>query len=204
MDGRTVRAQKAREARRSQILEGALEVFADKGYHEATVRDVVRAAGVARGTFYLYFDSKEAIFHELLDDLLAHLRGNVVGVDTRPGAPPVPQQLLGTVMRLLSTVDESRPLVRVLLRTAVGLDARADEKLGEFYGNLLHFIEAALVQGQRMGIVRELDVEIAAAGILGSIKQVLERYLVATDEPIDATRIASGILDLNLRGVLTA
>jgi AcrR family transcriptional regulator len=76
-DGRVRRGHETREARRAQILESALTVFATKGYHETSVTDLVDAAGVARGTFYLYFDSKEAIFPR---------------AGLRPAAPPAGQR----------------------------------------------------------------------------------------------------------------
>ena len=201
-DGRTRRALEAREQRRAQILESALEVFSERGYHQASVSDLVAAAGVARGTFYLYFDSKQAIFHDLLDDLLQHLRENVVGVDVTPGAPPVREQLMGTVLKLLDTVDANRALVRILLREAVGLDASIDEKLAEFYGSLHALLVLSLEQGGALGVVRaDLDAEVIAACILGSVKEVLQRWLVQSDAPIDAERLAAAVLDHALHGV---
>ena len=48
--------------RRQQILTVARDVFARRGYHAAKIDDIVAAAGIARGTFYLYFEDKRAIF----------------------------------------------------------------------------------------------------------------------------------------------
>ena len=64
---------KKKEARREQILEAAVEVFGEMGYHAANVADVIARAGVARGTFYQYFENKRQVFDELLDDLLGTL-----------------------------------------------------------------------------------------------------------------------------------
>jgi AcrR family transcriptional regulator len=58
-------------ARRHQILDGATKVFAEKGFHGATVRDVARAAGVADGTIYNYFANKNALVLGILDRLTA-------------------------------------------------------------------------------------------------------------------------------------
>ena len=52
----------SRTKRRAQLVACAREVFAERGYHKASIDDVIRAAGVARGTFYNYFDSKRAVF----------------------------------------------------------------------------------------------------------------------------------------------
>jgi AcrR family transcriptional regulator len=56
-------------ARRTQILDAATTVFAEKGFQRATIRDVAKAAGVADGTIYNYFDSKTALLFGILDRL---------------------------------------------------------------------------------------------------------------------------------------
>jgi len=204
VDGRTRRAQEAREVRRAHILQVALHVFAERGYHATTITDLVEAAGVARGTFYLYFDSKDAVFHVLLDDLLAALRAGVVGVDTRPEAPPVRDQLHRTLALLFAAVDGNRAFVRILLREAVGLDAAVEQKLRAFYDRLHAWVEVSLRRGQEMGVVRPLDTEVAAACVVGTVKQVLERWLVDRDGPVDVARLAAAVLDVTLGGVAVA
>ena len=203
-DGRTKRAEAQRESRRAHILWTALEVFAKNGYHQTRVSDILDAAGIARGTFYLYFESKSAIFLELLDSLLTQLRDTVVGVETGPDAPPVKDQLLATVTNVVRVVEDHQLLAQIILREAVGLDEDVDQKLNEFYGNLRRFISESLQNGQRMGIVRpDLDTDIVAACILGSIKYILEQYVMhSQDEPFDAHRVGRAVLDYNLRGVL--
>ncbi len=204
IDGRTRRAEEKRETRRAHILQTALEVFAENGYHQTRVSDIIEAAGIARGTFYLYFESKSAIFLELLDHLLVQLRDTVVGVETGPGAPPVEEQLLATVTNLVRVVEDHRLLATILLREAVGLDEDVDHKLTQFYGSLRRFIAESLENGQRMGIVRpDVDTGVVASCILGSIKYILEQYVVhAPEEDFDAHRVGLAVLDHNLRGVL--
>ena len=70
VDGRTRRATEQRESRRAAILTGALRVFGRKGYHQTHVADIIKAAGIARGTFYLYFESKAAVFDSILDQAI--------------------------------------------------------------------------------------------------------------------------------------
>jgi len=64
--------------RRRQILDAARDVFARRGYHAATIDDIVAATGVARGTFYLYFDDKRAVFEALIDGFSARIAMAVV------------------------------------------------------------------------------------------------------------------------------
>jgi AcrR family transcriptional regulator len=69
--------------RREQILAAARAVFGDKGYESATISDIVKRAGVAQGTFYLYFESKKAVVVDLarqpMDDMAVRLQGILNG-----------------------------------------------------------------------------------------------------------------------------
>ena len=65
---RTDRAARARDKRRKQLLNAATRVFARKGYWSSSIADIIQAAGVARGTFYLYFCSKRDVFLAIADN----------------------------------------------------------------------------------------------------------------------------------------
>src|SRR5690242_7223977 len=62
------------EATKRRILDAAEEVFGESGYYEASVSEITRRAGVAQGTFYIYYHSKREIFEELVSDLGERLR----------------------------------------------------------------------------------------------------------------------------------
>src|SRR3977135_4524455 len=68
-------ARTARGARtRARLLGAAEQVFTELGYHEASIVKIVQAAGVAPGTYYLYFSGKRDIFDELIEDLNRRVR----------------------------------------------------------------------------------------------------------------------------------
>jgi AcrR family transcriptional regulator len=201
-DGRSARAQVAREVRKKQILDAAQDVFASRGYHGTSVSDLVEAAGVARGTFYLYFPSKAAIFQELVEDLLQQLRASIRGVDTRPGAAPIPEQLRATVQRVLETLAANRALCRILFREALSTDTDVETRLDRFYESLLRYLQEALENGQRLGFVRPIDTRVAALCALGSVKEVVARSLVSGDDEIDLAATTFAVLDYNLTGLV--
>jgi Bacterial regulatory proteins, tetR family len=82
--GRRVRG---RRERRSEILRAARKVFEERGFLDTRVADIVAAAGVAQGTFYSYFDSKEAVFAEVaqqvVETMMEGLRTDFVRISTR-------------------------------------------------------------------------------------------------------------------------
>jgi AcrR family transcriptional regulator len=77
---------KSEAQRREQILAAARDVFADKGYETATISDIVKKAGVAQGTFYLYFESKKGVVVELaqqpMSDMAVRLQGILSGTES--------------------------------------------------------------------------------------------------------------------------
>jgi AcrR family transcriptional regulator len=201
-DGRVARAARQRHDRREQVLLCAERVFSRKGYHAAGVADIIAEAGVARGTFYLYFESKRAIFDELLDRLLALLAGTVRRIDVSPGSPPPFEQLLANVNRVVDTLYDRREMTRVLLHSATGIDADFDRKLDECYGRLRSIIKNALVTGERMGLVRPCDHELASLCVLGTVKEVMHHYVVqGTGRGVDRGQLARELLEYNLKGL---
>ncbi len=190
-----------RSARREQVLGCAVRVFSQKGYHATTVSDIIEEAGVARGTFYLYFKSKRAIFDELLDDFLRRILGQVRRVDLSAGSDHPLDQMKGNVERVLEVLLSSREMARILLHEAVGLDADFDRKLEEFYARLIALTEGSLRLGQAMGLVTGCDVRVAALCILGSVKEVVNHMLVAPEALPEKSVLAEEILNIILGGL---
>jgi AcrR family transcriptional regulator len=156
------------------VLTVSRRIFSQKGYHATSINDIIEAADIARGTFYLYFESKRAIFDELLDDLVTTLQAQVKRIDVGPGAPPPVEQMNATVDRVLKTLLDNREIARILLREAVGIDADFDRKLSEFYGRIEAMIVGGLNTGRQLGIVRPCDAKVVARCILGSVMEVVQ------------------------------
>src|SRR5713101_8595699 len=69
----TVQAREQRNDKRARILDAAVKVFAERGYFSSTVAEIARAAGVADGTIYLYFKSKDDLLLRLFDEKMTQL-----------------------------------------------------------------------------------------------------------------------------------
>src|SRR5881394_2219027 len=128
---------KAKQERRRQILAAAKAVFADAGYHGASIHAIIERAQIARGTFYLYFESKAAVFDSILDQALADLRGGLRRIEVDdPGAPPPQVQLRTQVIATLSYIVQDRPLATLLLSAGNTPDVEAAERIEQFYGEV--------------------------------------------------------------------
>ena len=202
-DRRTERARVLREERHAQILSAALQTFAERGYHGTSITDIVRAASVARGTFYLYFDSKNAVFLALLEELLTGFRASVVGVDVSPEAPPLLEQLVGTVYKLLRAASSSRAVATIIFREAVVLDDDVEQRVLAFEQQLHTYVQDALERGVALGLLRPHDTGVVATCVYGSIRQVIYRYVVTSDShEHDLHTLSREVITFALRGVL--
>src|SRR5712672_1356677 len=71
-----LQAREQRNDKRARILDAAVKMFAERGYFSSTVAEIARAAGVADGTIYLYFKSKDDLLFELFDEKMTELIGD--------------------------------------------------------------------------------------------------------------------------------
>src|SRR5580692_12086000 len=94
--GRAVRravSDTEKQGRRTDILAAAKRVFSRKGYHATTIADIAKAAKLSYGSIYWYFDSKDALFHALMESEANALRRHVTGAlisTPSTGAPDAP------------------------------------------------------------------------------------------------------------------
>src|SRR6202030_4512225 len=93
-----------RQARRAQVLRHAKRIFARKGYHRTNVADIIARAGIARGTFYLYFQNKKDLFEELLEQVVGELTTRIQRLRVGPEYPDPVQQLRDNLGRVLDYV----------------------------------------------------------------------------------------------------
>jgi AcrR family transcriptional regulator len=194
----------ARAERREQILEAAKGVFADEGYHEASINAIIERAGIARGTFYLYFEGKAAVFDALLDQAMTDLRSRITRIDIEnPDAPPPQVQLRTGLVELLEYVLSDRQLAVILLSGARAPEAEAAARLDAFFDEVHGVIKLALENGMDIKLVRPCNTEVTAAALLGTVRGVIE-YLVTTDHPPPVDTIVNELIAVSLRGVLAA
>ncbi|THD36081.1 MAG: TetR/AcrR family transcriptional regulator [Sphingomonas sp.] len=97
--GKAPRTDRGRRTLRA-ILDAAAVEFGEKGFHEGSISGITRRAGVALGTFYTYFDSKDAIFRALVRDMSEQVRDHVA-----PALRAAPDQIAAERAGLLSFLE---------------------------------------------------------------------------------------------------
>jgi AcrR family transcriptional regulator len=183
--------------RRAQLLGAARVVFAERGYHNAGVAHIIREAGVARGTFYNYFESKRAIFNEVLSSLMVDLVAGVRPIDVQADIPAQARE----IVRAIVTAALEPHVARLLFAEAVGVDEEGDAALRDFYAGGLLRIEVALGVGRDLGIVRDGDLRLAARCIVGMVKENV--FMAALlGEPLDPDALVDELYAFMTGGLL--
>jgi AcrR family transcriptional regulator len=168
--------------RRKQLTLAARRLFASEGYAGCSIDDVIRQAGVARGTFYNYFDNKRALFQTVLEELFDLIWESVPPIRVGAGED-VRAQIVGNIVSLCTLLENDRDVPRILLAGSSGLDPEADKALARFYASCRARLSKALEYGQKIGIVGEGDPTTLAICIMGVLKEYWSQVLFGTKPP---------------------
>src|SRR5689334_21235054 len=123
----------AKHERRQQILLAWRDVFVKRGYHQTTIDDIVAEAGVARGTFYLYFDDKRAVFAELIERFSPQITMAIIRITTDDSARSVSHKVRDNIRAIIGVPPAERPMTKIPFTDAVGIDADFPRKLAIFH-----------------------------------------------------------------------
>ena len=187
-------------ARREQLLDVALALFAERGYHATSISDIIGKANVARGTFYNHFRSKRQIFAQLLDRLFEQVNASATPILPNLGGG-VAVQLRANIESICRTLQDNLPMARVLLEQAVGLDEGGREQLKGFYMRVLTRLERAVFVGQQLGIIRAGDPSLLTICTLAMIKETLYQNIIGTRSlPLD--KVVTEIFAFMQHGIL--
>ena len=184
------RRERTIERTRQDIVEAAARVFARGGFHAATVQAIAREAGFTAASLYTYFESKEAIFAALLEDMTRRVLATYdLAV---PAGLSFAQRLELLLQRQLALVAERLDALRVSFEAPPpfreGRDARAA------------FLQrsAAFLAGAGRGQLR-IPAQEAALMLFGLLHGRIMSWLLQEEEP-DPRRLAARVVDLFLRG----
>jgi AcrR family transcriptional regulator len=203
-----LRKEEPYEQRRQQIIDGALEVFASKGFEKATNKDIAHAAGIgSAGLIYHYFEDKADLFRQVIEQrapalqLVAHPE-HVMELPPREG-------LLTIAHTFLKIVDDPKALA--VIKLMVGEVAHHPDvatminRIGP--GRVFPVLAAYLERQMQAGYLRQVDTSIAVRCFIGP----LLAYIITREvfpQPDSATlsteRMAESLVDLFLHGMATA
>ncbi|BBU23032.1 TetR/AcrR family transcriptional regulator [Mycobacterium xenopi] len=189
-----------KSARRDQIMAAAKKVFARKGFHAATIADVAKQAGLAYGSVYWYFDSKEDLFHALMAVEEQALRSHLAAAVEAPGGDGVEASFRAAVQATFEFFETDKATVKLLFRDAYALGDRFEKHLGGIYERFIDDIETFIVVAQQRGEVVAAPPRMVAYTLAALIGQLAHRRL-STDDGVTAAEVADFVVSLVLDGL---
>ncbi len=195
-----VRDDELKRHRREEILRAAVEVFADRGYFAARMREVAERAGVADGTLYLYFKGKEdllvSILEEYAEAFLTRARR-----DAEKASDPS-DKLRIVVERHLFSMESDRALAQVfqieLRHTRRFLRQVAKGKVAQYLG----LLQEIIADGRQAGAFRtDVPIEVAARAVFGAVDEVVTAWVLAS-RPWPLAEHAKPLVGLILSGLV--
>lgn len=202
------RWQRRPEARPEEILGAALEVFGELGFARTRLDDVARRAGVSKGTLYLYFDSKDALFRAMvtarLEAVLAYAEEFVRG--WKGSSSDLLRQFIREYWVTMNRPDKLR-LSKVVLA-----ELSSFPELGKWYYQEVilrtrRVIESILARGIETGEFRSVNTPFTARALqllVVNMAQFLHYFQKFDPAPLSSDAILEGILDLYLHAVQVA
>jgi AcrR family transcriptional regulator len=170
VDGRPL-SRRGLDTRR-RLLDSAELVFGDVGYHDASIVKLAERAGVAAGTFYLYFDSKKAVFDELVRDLNRRVR-HALKEGSSKGESRLESELLGFEAYFRFTSEH--PALYRIIRQA---EFVSPEMLRYHYDRLSEGYIEALEASVSTGEIGKLDPEAATFALMGIGEMIGMRWIL--------------------------
>ncbi len=189
----------ARASKRERILRGAVEVFARSGYFNAKVSEIAKAAGVADGTIYLYFDGKEDLLVTIFRE---HTRNYLQSLQRELAAVSQPEARLRIAIRHhLQSLGSDRALAvvyQVELRHSLKfMSLFSQEEVAEYLDLLRRTVES----GQKDGLFRRgLHPQLVAKAIFGILDEMVTSWMLSEKEYPLADQ-ADQVADLVLTGL---
>src|SRR5262245_36917515 len=195
-------ARRRGDDKRKRILRAAVKVFARKGYFAARVADVARHAGVADGTIYLYFASKEALLVALFDEVMAeHLAKARRAVASAAGAPA---RLLAIAEHHLGVLGGNRELA-VVFQVELRQSTKFMERFtASWLQDYFALVDEVIRQGQREGSLRaDLPRTLVAKALFGVLDETVTSWILS-GKRYELRQLAKPVVDLLLQGAGSA
>lgn len=205
-EARRKRVVKPPDERRSEILQAATQLFRERGFETTTVQAIASKAGVAAGTVYLYYPSKEALLGALVDDFeaglverFAEIAEDVLNEEDATGEIASYQEVVERLIDgIVAYSVERRVECEVLARGARGAGiAPSEQVLG---GRLTELLARVIQEGVRLGYISTSDPEMSAyllnAAAIAAIGQVIAS---GDDEMLE--RVVRGVKELYIKGL---
>ncbi len=194
----TIRDELLIKQRREQILQAASQVFSQKGYHQATIKDICEASGLGPGTIYNYVKKKEDILFLIYDKLATALDESLLETIKENKGPL--NQLREALRKAIDIVWDNQDLILLMYQETAALDREAMLNILHRESSYVNHMEKILEMGSEKGVIRYENIPMAADIIVYLLAFVsLRRWNLKNR--FNEKEIKSGLVDFIFRAL---
>lgn len=199
------RWHRRKEARPGEIVAAALEVFVERGYAAAKLEDVARRAGVTKGTVYLYFDSKDALFKAMVRETIVPTlaRGEQMVAEHRGSSAELFRDLLMAWWQVVGETSLAG-IPKLMMAEAANFPELARFYYDEVVSRGHRLIGSVLERGIKSGEFRPLPVRTVVRLAMAPVLQAAQwqhSFALCVREGLDVAEYLDNHIDIFLRGI---
>lgn len=196
--------KRRKEARPAELLDAAFELFVERGFAATRIDDIAARAGVSKGTVYLYFPSKQAVFEALVRQAVLPNVERLIGETAQPGLPVL--EILPRLLRaILQTVAGSSLMQfpRLIIAESPQFPELAQFWRETVIDRMLGVVCGLIERGIAAGEIRPVDPADAARLMIAPLLMAViwGTTFVRQDESFELTTFIDRHLDIYLRGL---
>lgn len=186
------------QQRHERILEAALRVFSQRGYHDTTVDEIAVESQTSKGGFYFHFPTKQTIFLALLDRMAALLRSRTEAAIAAEHDPI--SKADAALWVAFQTFATHRRLTRLFLVEALGAGREFHERLAAMRASFTDLIRQHLAEAVQQGAIAPLDTTVASRVWFGALNEVVTNWVLA-ESPAPLEDMYPAVRELLFRSI---
>jgi AcrR family transcriptional regulator len=165
-------AERRKLALREEIIDAAIEVFAESGYHDAGVADIAKRVGIGHSTFYRHFENKRAILDEVINTVIERSTAALAAENAPEAANTLDEyrDQVGRIATALAEIISDLRVVRLILIEAASIDTDMRQRVDGMFDLAVNMTASYYQHGLESGYLRDdLDATATARAVVGMI-----------------------------------
>ncbi|RKN80428.1 TetR/AcrR family transcriptional regulator [Paenibacillus ginsengarvi] len=186
---------------RHKIVQAAIELFALKGYHQASMDEIAIRAGVAKGSLYYHFTGKSQLFQTIVSE---GLRQITTRIDAElNSSASIHEQIQNIVGYYVDLFLEYSDLAHIVFHElSNGIEEEVLMEIRQLRNNHLTYMAGILAEGVKLGYIRDIDCRLAASGVFGMLDGCCD-YFLRNNSQVTRQQVKSFISSTVLSGIVT-
>lgn len=195
---KTEKVREKQQTLRDKILKAAKEILADQEIGNASIKAIAKKAGIATGTFYLYFANKES----LMDTVIKELYGELLAMikEERAQYASVFDKLQISMEVCIKIFMKEKHLAKILLEHFPEINSAFNSKFTDIERDLIRLAREDIDELLALGLIPEQDTQVSATAFVGTFRQVILSW-ISHGEPSDFDQAYQTLMDYNMRGL---